>query len=281
MAAAGTFAGSVCLIKNRDRNYVPRIKVVHELRNGIEVAYLYDITTDWSEGLNEHGIGITNSALMVKADEKEKKFDDVEDTKAKKIKRSQDGKRIRAALGKKTLKEALETLKTYQGGIKGHTIISDGKKVQTIEVTSGRETIVKLVKDGDLVVRTNHGFDHEDAGYTEGDSRESSLLRLDLAIKALNEVDDPEDLAPALVRVSKKGPSNFNPVRSTHNMSTTNQVVLDLKALRMMVYNIPGKVKWEGVENKLPEGHKPKIKIDVFEYVDLKKADPSYERVKT
>ena len=34
---------------------------------------MIDVDTDWSEGMNEFGIGLVNSALFVKRDEKEKK----------------------------------------------------------------------------------------------------------------------------------------------------------------------------------------------------------------
>ena len=35
---------------------------------------MIDVDTDWSEGMNEFGIGLVNSALFVKRDEKEKKL---------------------------------------------------------------------------------------------------------------------------------------------------------------------------------------------------------------
>jgi hypothetical protein len=45
--------------------------VVHTIIYGVEVAYLHDMITDWSEGMNEHGIGVVNSALLVGHDEAE------------------------------------------------------------------------------------------------------------------------------------------------------------------------------------------------------------------
>jgi hypothetical protein len=39
------------LAKNRDRAYNPSIEIVHEIMDGVEVAYLHDLTTDWSEGV--------------------------------------------------------------------------------------------------------------------------------------------------------------------------------------------------------------------------------------
>ena len=83
------FGNDMVLAKNRDRAYNPELEIVHTLINGVEVVYLHDITTDWSEGMNEYGIGIVNSSLLVGYDEKEKSI------VSKTGKKSQDGARIR------------------------------------------------------------------------------------------------------------------------------------------------------------------------------------------
>jgi len=62
------------LAKNRDRAYKPTIEIIHTLLNGVEVVYLHDTITDWSEGMNEFGIGVVNSALLVGRDESEHKI---------------------------------------------------------------------------------------------------------------------------------------------------------------------------------------------------------------
>ena len=59
------------LAKNRDRAYKPKLEVVHTILDGVEVAYLHDTITDWSEGMNEFGIGVVNAALLVGHDEAE------------------------------------------------------------------------------------------------------------------------------------------------------------------------------------------------------------------
>ena len=61
----------IILAKNRDRGYTAEMEMVHELLDDVEIAYWHDIDTDWSEGINEFGIGIVNSSLMVNDDEKE------------------------------------------------------------------------------------------------------------------------------------------------------------------------------------------------------------------
>ena len=61
----------IVLAKNRDRGYDAKMEIVHEVVDNVEMVYWHDIDTDWSEGMNEFGIGIVNSSLMVGDDEKE------------------------------------------------------------------------------------------------------------------------------------------------------------------------------------------------------------------
>jgi len=79
--------GDIVLAKNRDRNYYPKIKIVHELINDVEVAYMLDMDTDYSEGMNEHGIGIINATLVIDKDTEflgvERRFDKDYDAKIK------------------------------------------------------------------------------------------------------------------------------------------------------------------------------------------------------
>jgi len=93
------------LAKNRDRNYLPTIKMVQTVRGGVERLYLYDKQTGYSEGINEHGLCIVSAAVSVKSDEKEGKV-----KKAAVNGTSPDGKRIRAALLEKTVDAAVKKL---------------------------------------------------------------------------------------------------------------------------------------------------------------------------
>ena len=112
------------LAKNRDRAYKPKLEIIHTMINGVEVAYLHDMITDWSEGMNEYGIGLVNSALLVGHDEAEHKI------VKKGGKPSKDGKKIREAISQKTLKDALKTAISFDGGVNGHTFISSPMKLQ-------------------------------------------------------------------------------------------------------------------------------------------------------
>ena len=165
------FGNDMVLAKNRDRAYKPEIEIVHTLINGVEVVYLHDITTDWSEGMNELGIGIVNTSLMVGYDEKEKAI------VSKTGKKSKDGIRIRTALGQKNIKDSLRAAILTNGGVKGHTFIADPNHLITIEMTSKHQPVIKVQDPSKLYVRTNHGLAHPDAGYTEGPDYKSSVVR--------------------------------------------------------------------------------------------------------
>lgn len=262
--AVGDFGGDRCLLKNRDRNYTPELRLHHEIRNGVEVLYVRDEVTGWAEGVNEYGIGIVNAALMVGHDEAEKKL-------VKTVgKKSKDGDRILKALEESDVEAAAEVAQTYKGGVKGHTIVSDPDRSISIEMTSRHDAIVRKLRNGNLYVRTNHGVSHPDAGYTDGEDYISSKSRRDQAVKALRSVSRPRDIGPAVYgrrRGELDDPNNM--VRDTDNMRTTSQMVLDLTTLVMYLYLIPGKVEYLGYKNGLPDGYEPKIRYKVYEYTDI------------
>lgn len=270
--AVGKWDGKQSLLKNRDRNYEPKVRIVRKLLDEIEVCYMTDEVTGWCEGLNEYGIGVVNSALAVGRDEAEKKL-------VSQGKKSKDGERILRALTCKTLDEATDSAKTYHGGIKGHTFISDPKKAVALEQTSKHECFVSKIKPGTVQVRTNHGIEYEDAGYTEGKKYISSVLRRQQALKILKGIEEPSEAATSLMsgrKDDKKDPNNV--VRDTKEMSTTSQMVLDLTDLKLQFFEIPGKSEYLGLDNQLPEGYEPKISVEVFRYStdgeEITKIDP-------
>jgi len=97
------------LAKNRDRAYNPSLEIVHTIIDGVEVAYLHDLVTDWSEGLNEKGIGVVNSALLVGHDEAEHKI------VKKGGKPGPDGDKMRNIIKQPTLMKAVRAALLYKG----------------------------------------------------------------------------------------------------------------------------------------------------------------------
>lgn len=259
---AKQFDNGMVLGKNRDRNYNPSLKIVRDMTGyGIEICYVIDNETDWSEGMNQHGIGLVNSALFVKRDEKE--FDKSKKKKA----RSKDGVRIREVLGKTNIADAVETAVKYHGGIKGHTLIGDGKTIVSIENTSRLKPIVKI-KDltKEPLVRTNHGLEHPEAGYQNGKDKLSSELRATSALNVLHQTDDYTKLLPAFYNHRQdKGPK-FDIVRAQNKLWTSSQLIMNLNKNEMILYLIPDAVDFIGVENKLPKNYKTKINLSVRKY---------------
>lgn len=251
------------LAKNRDRAYKPVLEVVHTLINGVEVAYLHDITTDWSEGMNEFGIGIVNSALLVGHDEAEKKL------VKKNGKPSKDGKKIRTALSQKTLKETIKAALNVDGGINGHTFISSPYHMVSIEKTSTHTPDIKTHNIKHPIVRTNHGHTFTDAGYTHGIKYLSSKMRKISAEKTIERVKDWTEVAPAMRKQYFERESQLNMRRNTKHMFTSSQTIMNLTERILEIEWFSNKVQeFKGINNQLPNGYKSKIKI-LIDKVDV------------
>ena len=280
--AVGEWDGKKTLFKNRDRNYKPEIKVYHEVRDGVEILYMKDEVTGWVEGLNQYGIGVVNTALAVRADEKQGEAGKGSSKVGATGSPSFDGQRVLATLVHDNLEDAVEEIKTNKGGLRGHTFVSDKDTTYALESQwGGKIQLVKKLPAGKKHVRTNHGIMHPDAGYTEkdGDNYLSSLARRDQATKVVRSVEAPEEVAPSIYgkrREDLKDPLNM--VKLTDNMRTTSQMMLNLTDLTLTLYLIPEQVKFLGYEDKLPKGHKPKLQLFVKEYTDIDK-DGNFEIV--
>lgn len=262
VAFSKKFGDDVVLGKNRDRNYTPELKVVREMSgNGIELCYMVDQDTDWSEGMNSNGIGLVNSALFVKRDEKD--FDKSKKKKAP----SKDGIRIRHALSKDTLTEVVKSLVNFDTGVKGHTIVSDGNKLVVIENTSRTSPKVKVHDiNKSPVVRSNHGIEHPEQGYTRGEDRVSSELRMKNASELLNKEKNYKEIFPQFYNHTQEMGPKYDLVRAQNKLWTSSQVLMNLNKKELILYLIPGAVKFIGIENRLPSKYESKIKLNVRQY---------------
>lgn len=259
IVAASTIGSNVIIAKNRDRAYNPRIEIVRRLVDNTEVCLFHDMTTGWSEGMNEYGIGLLNTALMVGFDEKEKEL------VKKSGKKSQDAPRVLAALGHSDLRGAIKSAAGFDGGIKGHTIVANARHGAVIENTSKHQVNIQPLNMEAVTVRTNHGHLYTDAGYTEGIKYLSSKIRKISAEKQVSKVSDYHDIARALREPFYPKHSMLNMARDTAEMSTTSQIVLNLNTNEMLVYLFKSKIEhFEGLNNQLPDGREPRIKVRVF-----------------
>ena len=256
----------VVLAKNRDRGYKAKMDVIHEIVDGVEIAYWHDVDTDWSEGINEFGIGIVNSSLLVRQDEKQS--DKV--MKGKKTKFSHDGEKMRMALKQKSLKYAIKSIISFSGtdkkdvGVKGETMVGNPKNVYIVELTSKDTPVVTKMGDEKVEVRTNHGISHKVAGYTHGIKKKSSHMRMHYAKEHLKDVETDQDVINRMKEQYNKN-KFFNPYRlkNQYNMSTVGQIMMNLekKEITIRMDNKMGEFK--GIINKLPKDYTPKIKIKI------------------
>jgi hypothetical protein len=244
------------LAKNRDRTYNPTIKIVREIIDGTEVIYMYDIDTDYSEGMNEHGIGIINTTLQGKEDEKELKIT----TKHKKL--SADGHKIRKALSLKSVDRIVDVLDLYKRGLGGHTTVAHKGGYTCIEkIKMGKPKISEFTKK-DVIVRTNHGLAYPDQGYQHGEDRDSSISRAFYATKEAKNAKDPDDLLSRM-RTHHGIAGYLEPYRTNYKVWTSSQIMLNLTDLEM-TFVVDENTKFLGIENRLPIGYKPKLKLKLY-----------------
>jgi hypothetical protein len=264
--------GETILAKNRDRKYNPKVEIIHELINDVEVIYIHDILTDWSEGMNEYGIGIINASLMVNFDEME--GDLAKDKDKKGITPSFDGLKIRNALSKSKLSQSIKSIIEYYGedkkdvGVKGITMISSPKHSFVIELTSQNLPVIKKIDKPKVTVRTNHGISYPKAGYTSGEKRKSSISRMNIAEKELEKVNDENEILNVLSKQWTK--DNFlNPYRryNSQKMHTTGQIMMNLDELEFNFRWDKNHSDFEGYKDKLPKNYKPKIKLNILQEI--------------
>ena len=221
-------------VKNRDRNYKPEVVIKQSFRKGVERLFLYDKKTKYTEGINEYGISILSAAVAVKKDEKAGAEADAENKKH----RDPDGFKIRSALLKDNIKDAVQVLIDLQ--LPANVLIFNAKECWLMESMFTDKDFkdyiyeIKKIKKDDIVVRTNHGI-YLASGYDkskpeEFESWESSQARYDAAVKGVKKAKDASEMLDAISDTSN---ANFmlNPLRRTpshglHILKTTGQLML-------------------------------------------------------
>lgn len=249
------------LVKNRDRAYVPDTILVRDCTHAIEIVFLLDLSTGWIEGMNEYGIGITNTALMVTDDEKEHKIVARTGIKVK------DGLNIYKALQYTSVDDAVKSVCDYNGGVNGHTIVANHLKGYRIERTDRHDPKVTKISDEEPVVRTNHGFEHN-TGYSLGKAFLSSKLRKSSIENKLDGKETLELLLDKLVDIDHDD-AELTPLRWKGKLKTTAQLGMDLKALKFIYRPIKPFCRFLGIKRRnWPIDKEPKIKIKV-DFLDL------------
>lgn len=218
--------------KNRDRNYKPKIRILQSFKDNIESLIIYDEITTYSEGVNEFGVCILNTATAV--DEDESAAQDALRAKENKANLDNpDGLMIRKSLKFKSPKETAEYLAKSE--LIGHTIVFNKDECYILEggmdkdqFFSNREEVEKnpsfeppklkyvytlrKVPNDEIIIRSNHGIDLPWLGYQSGmgdkqeTSRKSSDSRLSYATKNTANVKTPEALIDALAKTDDANP---------------------------------------------------------------------------
>lgn len=264
--ALADIGGKKYLFKNRDRNYIPELKIYHTIRNGVEMVYFRDENTGWVEGINEFGIAVANAALLVLWDEKEGSQSSAQTLGSV---GSKDAERVLKALESRTLKEALDNVVSYMGGIRGHTFVSDGKAAYGVEHTAKHKAHIEDLDMDGVHVRSNHGIKYPSAGYTSGENKESSHTRKKIVEETISKVKTPEEMIETLYRQRGENISNpMNVIRKTDNMFTSSQLVYDFAKKKITLYLVPEDSDFMGMEKTFEGDGKCCVEVKKFGFFE-------------
>ena len=272
--------GKQILAKNRDRTYKPEIEIVHEIVNGIEVAYIRDKYTGWIEGMNENGVGLVNSTLSL-SDGKILLKKNIKGTQ-RKVKESikKNNVMYKALINKHIDKNFYDIIKhtNKKYVLEGHTLLFHKNHVVHIENNKENHFIVEKVNK--TSVFANHGIRLKDEGYIEATTRRSTFLRRKIIQDEFNntKVKSIEDLTDILNRNYSNINPRFHPYRDKYYtikknkisprkkfVSTTGQLVLNMTDKEFNFYTDIHNAKNVTYVNKLAKDYAPKIRINIHE----------------
>ena len=220
--------------KNRDRGYYPVVNIRKNHNNGIERILIWDETTKYTEGLNDHGVGIISSSMATVSDEKGATTTTHEGTDSGYS--SPDGRKIRNALLETDCIRALESL--VDNALTGHTLVFNPDRCWLLESSHRNGEFVHKIQEiskDQTCVRTNHGILLPWAGYQRvpGDpshsrKRVGSEIRKIKAEQGIRTASSLEECMEAILDHSDENPQ-INPCRLDDRngyIRTTGQVGL-------------------------------------------------------
>ena len=262
--------GKQILAKNRDRAYKPSIEIIHEIVNGIEVAYIKDKNSGWIEGINEKGFGLVNATLS---------RTDGKIHRSKRIEKKNN--LIYRALTEKQIGENFYDIINDDKNhytLEGHTILFFDNELIHFENNKKNQFVAEKINNNK--VYSNYGINLKNEGYTKCNKGMSSFLRANIVKKELkdNHINSIEELADIMNTNYKNINPRFHPYRnknysrkknrnsnSIFNVNTTGQIIFNMTDLELIYYsdvNSSQKVKYV---NKLPSDYAAKIRISIRE----------------
>ena len=271
--------GKKILAKNRDRTYKPRIELIHEIVNGIEIAYIRDLKTGWVEGMNEIGCGLINSTLNMNESKHVKKMKKV-------ILKTKKNKIYNALCERKKSKVFYDLIKHSNNKetnniLEGHTLMMFNGQVFHIENNVFNNFIIKKVNKP--VVFTNHGINLKEEGFTEGKKGFSSFMRkkmVETELKNNTDINLYDDFVNNVMNVNY---TNIDPrfhsyrdkklslKRNKHLnneqnfISTTGQLIMNITDKEFVYYTDVNNSETVKYINKLPSDYVPKIRVIIKE----------------
>jgi hypothetical protein len=261
--------GKQILAKNRDRTYKPVIEIIHEIINGIEVAYIKDKKSGWIEGMNENGFGLVNSTLSTT------------DGKLSKIKIVKKNNIIYKALTEKHIGENFYDIindNEKQYTLEGHTILFYNNELIHFENNKQNDFVAEKIKNDK--VYSNYGVNLKKEGYTKCNKGMSAFLRANIIKKELKDkkINSIEELTEIMNSNYKNINPRFHPYRSKQysqkknrnshsnfNVSTTGQIVFNMTDLVFFYYSDVHNSERVKYINRLPKYYTPKIRIIIKE----------------
>lgn len=259
--------------KNRDRNYKTNVSIVHEIINGIEIAYIRDHLTEWVEGINENGYCIFNTALAIDYDENA-------------IANHDSKKKYLNALSTKSYDNFLDNIfhKKYYSDIslQGHTIASNNKLCIHMESFKDNKPVISILNNNNFVC-TNHVLNLKDGGYVSGLPLASSIIRKKIIESELKntKITKYKDVFDILNKNYTEIDIEIHPYRYTDSKSkfsaygelfTTGQLLVDTTNKKLLYNYDTDKSEFMGIINNLPKDYKPKIEI-IVNPISKSKAD--------
>lgn len=270
--------GKQILAKNRDRVYKPEIHIIHEIVDGIEIAFIRDKKTGWVEGINENGFGIVNSTLNRNDGKKIIKHHYV----------SLKSNKIFNALCEGKTKQFINILvekDERSDFFEGNTLIGCNDNTYHLEYSKNHKYTIKEAKNNS--VYTNHGINMPNEGFTSGQKGLSSFIRKNIIEKELKKMVDTNinncenndkiynNISNILNRDYVNIDPRFHPYRDKNTTkkrikniekkqkftSTTGQLILNITDKELMYYSDTNNSKKIKYVNKLPRDYIPKIRV--------------------
>jgi hypothetical protein len=139
----------IVLIKNRDRNYVASVNFHKRKVGSTKYSVFVDKDTSWSEGINNRGLCMVSSSLMIIDDEQEFHAVDQQGTV------SNVGDTFKEALKKTNIVKAVNHI--VEKNVMGFTFVTDGKELYIIESARERKEVKSI--DGKVILKKEKGKD--------------------------------------------------------------------------------------------------------------------------